>query len=103
MQTRSLAAALVLALAGCSSGADTGSGDFGAISVIGTPVLIGLKIPACAATIAIAAPVTAFAMLARPNSQLGSVNRDFDYNVQIRDELDDGIYQNCGPPYVVTR
>lgn len=102
MRTRSLAAALALALAGCAP-SDAGSGDFGATSVFGTPILIGLKAGACAATIAIAAPVTALAMLARPSSELGAVNADFDYNVQIRDELDDGIDQNCGPPYAVTR
>jgi hypothetical protein len=103
MQTRTIAAALALALAGCSSGPGAGSGDFGAVSVFGTPILIGLKAGACAATIAIAAPVSAFAMLARPSSALGEVSYDFDYNVQIRDEMDDGIDQNCGPPYVVTR
>lgn len=103
MQTRSLAAALALVLAGCSSGPGAGSGDFGAVSIFGTPILIGLKIPTCAATIAVAAPVSALTMLARPSSALGAVNTDFDYNVQIRDYVDDGIDENCGPPYVVTR
>ena len=102
MRTTSLAAVLVLALSGCANH-DAGSGDFGAVSVVGTPILIGLKVGACAATLAIAAPVTAFAMLARPSSELGAVNSDFDYNVQIRDEIDAGLAQNCGPPYVVTR
>jgi|HubBroStandDraft_1064217.scaffolds.fasta_scaffold10651_3 hypothetical protein len=103
MRTRPLAAALVLALAGCSSGPGGGSGDFGAISIFGTPILLALKAGACAATIVVAAPVSAFTMLARPSSDLGAVNADFDYNVQIRDYVDDGIDQNCGPPYVVTR
>jgi hypothetical protein len=102
MRTRTLAAALILALGGCASH-DAGSGDFGAISVFGTPILIGLKAGACAATIAIAAPITALTTLTRPTTQLGAVNADFDYNVQIRDYMDDGVDQNCGPPYVVTR
>jgi hypothetical protein len=102
MRTRSLAAALALTLAGCAQH-DAGSGDFGAISVFGTPILLGLKAGACAATIAVAAPVSALTTLTRPTSELGAVDPDFDYNVQIRDEVDDGIIQNCGPPYVVAR
>jgi hypothetical protein len=102
MRTRSLAAALALILAGCTQH-DAGSGDFGAISVIGTPILLGLKAGACAATVVIAAPVSALATLTRPTTELGATNTDFDFNVQIRDELDDGVVQNCGPPYVVAR
>jgi hypothetical protein len=103
MPMRSLAAALALALAGCASGPGAGSGDFGPVSLFATPVLIAFKIPVCAATIGIAAPVAALTELARPNSELAALKPDYDYNVQIRDYVDDGIKLNCGPPYVVTR
>jgi hypothetical protein len=96
-------AALAFALAGCTGGPGTGSGEFGAITVVGTPVLIGLKVPVCAATVAIGGPVAALTELARPSSALAAANPDFDYNVQIRDYIDDGIVENCGPPYAVTR
>lgn len=103
MQIRSITAALVLALAGCSAGPGQGSGDFGAVSIVGTPILIALKVPVCIATIAVAAPVSALTELARPASPLAAVNPDYDYNVLIRDNLDDGVRQNCGPPFAVTR
>jgi hypothetical protein len=96
-------AALALALAGCTGGPGTGSGEFGAVTVFGTPALIGLKVPACAATVAIGGPVAALTELARPSSAVAAAKPDVDDNVQIRDYVDDGIVENCGPPYVVTR
>jgi hypothetical protein len=64
------------------------------ISVIGTPFLIALKIPVCVATVAVAGPIAGVARLTPPDSQLNQYN--------ITAHLDDGVIQNCGPPYVVS-
>ena len=64
------------------------------LSVIGTPFLIAFKIPVCAATLAIAAPVAGVAQIAGPGSGDGT---------DLKAALVDGVAQNCGPPYYVTR
>src|SRR5665213_3397378 len=59
-----------------------------AVSAVGTPVLVALKIPLCAATLAIAAPASAIAGLSPTidgrEAQLA---------------LGDGVEHNCGPPW----
>jgi hypothetical protein len=101
-------ALLALALAGCStapgappvvSGGPAASmpappprytaGDT-FLSIIGTPFLIVLKIPACVLTAVIAAPVGAAATLADGELAWGT-----------RRGLADGLEQNCGPPYAM--
>lgn len=63
------------------------------VSVIGTPFLIALKIPACVATLAISGPAAAL-------QQMGASTADGP-QPDIRPVLDGGIDANCGPPYVV--
>ena len=65
-----------------------------AIDVVGTPFYVALKIPVCAATVVIAAPLAAIAGLAdpSPNAAEGDPKSD----------LDHGIRRNCGPPYVLS-
>jgi hypothetical protein len=63
-------------------------------SAVGTPFYIALKVPVCAATLVMAAPLGALQGLAAP-SQQGSLQPD------LRPSLDAGIVDNCGPPYVL--
>jgi hypothetical protein len=63
-------------------------------SAVGTPFLIAFKVPACVATVLVAGPAAALQQLAAPNED--GLQSD------IRPALDAGIYENCGPPYVVT-
>ena len=53
-------------------------------------LLIAFKIPVCAATIVLAAPLAGATGLA-PTEQAQ----------RIRYDLDEGLVQNCGPPYVL--
>lgn len=59
------------------------------LSVLGTPFLIAAKIPICAATLAVAAPVAGLS----ETVESGAVARRV---------LADGVTSNCGPPYVLT-
>lgn len=63
------------------------------VSAIGTPFYDVFKIPACVATVAIAAPASALQGLAAPNEDA--------LQPDIRPVLDAGIADNCGPPYVL--
>jgi hypothetical protein len=63
-----------------------------ALSVIGTPFLVALKIPVCILTVAVAGPVAGLSVLADPSGPDGA---------DTRRQLNDGIVENCGPPYVV--
>jgi hypothetical protein len=87
-----LIAGLTLSLAGCASDATQPSGGPSAgntfISVVGTPLLIALKIPFCAASIAIAAPLAGAAAMT-PDGR------------DTEQALGAGLASNCGPPYVV--
>jgi hypothetical protein len=69
---------------------------------IGTPFLIALKAPFCAATLAVAGPITALTELAAP-SPIAPGDYDGAFNASIRDEVADGVRQNCGPPYIAGR
>ena len=81
---------LAMALGGCA--APPGE-RVSYVSAIGTPIYVVAKIPVCAATLVIAAPVAALQGLAAPNSD--GLQPDF------RPGLDSGIQQNCGPPYIL--
>ncbi|HEX3499531.1 MAG TPA: hypothetical protein VHT04_09420 [Stellaceae bacterium] len=96
MRKIALAVALTSALAGCAAppASDTapppGAGRT-ALSNIGTPFLIALKIPFCAVSAVIAAPLAAAAQLA------GTTEGEL-----LKEDLGDGLEQNCAPPYVLT-
>jgi hypothetical protein len=64
-----------------------------ASSVVGTPFLVALKVPVCAATLAIAGPASALQQLAAPTED--------GLQPDIRPALDAGVDENCGPPYLV--
>lgn len=63
------------------------------LSIVGTPFLIAFKIPLCIITIAVAAPLAGLSELPGTADTEG---RD------MRRQLEIGINQNCGPPFVVT-
>lgn len=93
---RMVMAGLVAALGGCAQqqGATTQPIDGGAtaLATFGTPFLVVAKLPVCIVTIAMAAPVGAVSELSDPATPFGH---------ELRQDLSDGIAQNCGPPYVV--
>jgi len=89
MKNQAIAALLVLTAAGCANPAPPDPQQ-STISALGTPFLIAFKIPVCAATVALAAPLAGATGLAPT----------YDSHV-IRAELDEGVRQNCGPPYVL--
>jgi hypothetical protein len=62
------------------------------LSIVGTPFLIAFKIPVCAATIAVSAPLAGLSAL---TSNAETEGRD------MRRQLAYGINENCGPPWVV--
>jgi hypothetical protein len=62
-----------------------------AVSAVGTPFYLVFKSAVCVASVAIAAPVAAIAAMSEsPHAPVA------------REELGDGIAQNCGPPYVLS-
>jgi hypothetical protein len=91
MLTRILVAGLALSLAGCASAnsdpSHSSAGDT-FISIVGTPLLIALKIPFCVASIGIAAPLAGAAAMTPDGSETEHA-------------LGAGLASNCGPPYVV--
>jgi len=87
MKKQVIAALLVLTAAGCASPPQPDPQQT-AINTLGTPFLIAFKIPVCAATVALAAPLAGATALA-PAYHSGV----------IRAELDESVRQNCGPPY----
>ena len=89
MKTQAIATVLVLAAAGCAS--PPPAPPQSTIGALGTPFFIALKIPVCAITVALSAPLAGAAGLSpTPNAWA------------IRADLDDSVRQNCGPPYVLT-
>jgi hypothetical protein len=62
----------------------------GAVTAVGTPTLIALKVPLCVATLAIAAPGSAISAMV-PTSDGVDGERYFAW----------GVARNCGPPWVV--
>ena len=81
---------VALALSACQPGDPNGGRVF--LSIVGTPFLLALKIPVCAATIAVAAPLAGVSEISGPATPDG---------VDLRNNLGDGLGSNCGPPYVV--
>ena len=79
---------LACLVGGCATQAPPGQS--GAAAAVGTPFLIAFKIPVCAVTVALAAPLAGATGLA-PSEQ----------SQRIRADLDAGLVQNCGPPYVL--
>lgn len=79
-------------LAGCAAPPPSAQ-PVSPVTVVGTPFLIALKIPACVATVAIAGPAAALQQLAAPTQDR--------LQPDIRPVLDAGIYDNCGPPWEV--
>jgi hypothetical protein len=61
---------------------------------VGTPFYIALKIPVCAATIVIAAPLAGIAGLADPSPNAAAHDP--------KSDLDYGLRRNCGGPYALT-
>ena len=84
--------ALAILLPGCAAPPPPAQ-QASAVSVIGTPFLIALKVPACVATLAIAGPAAALQQMAAPTEDR--------LHPDIRPALDAGIDANCGPPYYV--
>lgn len=86
------AAVLIAALSACTvvEGPPPGPPTAGPATVLGTPFLIAFKVPFCAATVAIAAPLAGLTGLA-PTLEAREMRRD----------LDAGVAQNCGPPYAL--
>ena len=88
MKKQVIAALMILTAAGCASSPPDPQQS--TINTLGTPFLIAFKIPVCAVTVALAAPLAGATGL----------TPTYDSRV-IRAELDDGVRQNCGPPYVL--
>jgi hypothetical protein len=99
MHKRVLAPALALILAGCTSAPPPGqtaaspppSPGRTAISIIGTPLLIALKIPVCVVSAAMAGALTGLA------GALGGTSG----SASLEQSLGDDVEKNCGPPYVL--
>ena len=100
MSLKYAAAMLGLALlAGCTRASPEEPVAPVVTGAIGTPFLIALKAPACAITLAVAGPITALAELASP-PKIAPGDYDGQLNASIRDEVVDGVRNNCGPPYI---
>jgi hypothetical protein len=82
----------VLGLSGCAAAPPDQQAS--TVSAVGTPFLIGLKVPVCVATVLVAGPAAALQQLAAPNQD--------GLQPDIRPALDAGIDENCGPPDMVT-
>jgi hypothetical protein len=63
------------------------------LSVIGTPFLIAFKIPVCLITAVVAAPLSGLSELPSTADTDGQ---------DVRDQLENGLAHNCGPPWTVT-
>jgi hypothetical protein len=64
------------------------------VDAIGTPFYLAFKIPVCAATLVVAAPLAGIAGLAEPSPNAAAHDPKAD--------LDYGIRKNCGGPYALT-
>ena len=89
MKKQAIAVLVALTAAGCASSPPPDAQQ-STINTLGTPFLIAFKIPVCAVTVALAAPLAGATGLAPT----------YDSRV-IRAELDESVRQNCGPPYVL--
>jgi hypothetical protein len=87
-----LAFPLLIGLGACTNDPNAPSPGEVFAGIVGTPFLIALKIPVCAATIAIAGPVGGMSSISNPADGEGQ---------ELRRNLGDGLVSNCGPPYIV--
>lgn len=96
MQQKLLAILAPLLLAACATppnspdaaASASPSAESVVTAIIGTPLLIALKIPICAATL----PVVAVG---------AGMSAPVERGEEARRVLADGLAQNCGPPYAV--
>jgi len=63
------------------------------LSIVGTPFLIVMKIPVCVITAAVAAPLAGLSELPSDGNTEGQ---------DMRDQLQNGLARNCGPPWTVS-
>ena len=90
MQKLILASLLSGAVAGCASSTPAPPGSTSHVNAVATPVYAVLKAPVCVATVLIAAPLAGITAFAQTEE-----------SQDLRQGLDDGIAQNCGPPYTL--
>ncbi|MDB5408905.1 MAG: hypothetical protein JWL84_3817 [Rhodospirillales bacterium] len=88
-----IAATIVNLLYACTSQSTAPESAHGFVSVIGTPLLLAFKVPVCAATVVLAAPGAALAAIAEPSPNTAQP--------PLRPALDQGVAENCGPPYAL--
>ncbi len=100
MKTKLLALGAALSLAGCVVQTAEGPPNIPPVSVIGTPVLIVAKVPACATTIILGAPLAAASAFVRPDPVMNALSPS--PGADVRREVNDALINNCGPPYAVT-
>ena len=94
MRIKIIVSLLALALSGCVASPEGPRQQSTFISVVGTPFLIALKIPACVGSVAIAAPLAGASQLAESTAVIDEPS--------LRRDLDEGLVHNCGPPYAVS-
>jgi hypothetical protein len=88
MRSRFSAILLALALVGCASPPNPPNTAQSVVDVVATPFLVALKIPVCAVSVGLAAPIAGFTAV---SGDMGGP--------EMRRELGDGIATNCGPPW----
>jgi hypothetical protein len=93
MRIETLSIILALSVSGCAASAPPPEPGAVAVSAIGTPFLLAFKIPLCAATVALAGPIAGITGLVPP---------DDPHARDLRRDLNDGVAQNCGPPYALS-
>ena len=93
---------LAIGLVGCATpqGPQGGSGTF--VSVVGTPFLVAFKIPVCVTTVAIGGPIAGASALAQSSAEEITLAHDPDPERSLRRAINEGLVENCGPPYVIT-
>jgi hypothetical protein len=88
--SRLLFASILLLTGACAAAPDGQERPIGVAGVVGTPLLFAFKIPACAVTVGVAASAAGATALATQD----------DDERMLRQALEDGVRQNCGPPYL---
>lgn len=91
MRRATIAATIISFVCACTTQSTAPENAHTFVSVVGTPFLLAFKIPICAATVALAAPGAALSALAKPSPNTAQP--------PLRPTLDEGVDDNCGPPY----